>query len=144
MVLSGPLGPSAKQRSRLCAERYYHTHQIDTGLNPVNDLNRLSERMVIQTLKRIGMSNAWPLSVASNTNALATRRIPPKNCSIRKSDGLLFVVETKSSLFDADLRGKESAKIKCGKAHFEALATGDNPASYIVARNIDDLMAKLV
>jgi len=57
---------------------------------------------------------------------------------------LYFVVETKSSLFAEDLRDKESAKIKCGKSHFEALAVGENPASYLVARNIDDLMAKAV
>lgn len=57
---------------------------------------------------------------------------------------LYFVVETKSSLFDEDLRDKESAKIKCGKAHFEALSVGENSATYIVARNIDDLMAKVV
>lgn len=57
---------------------------------------------------------------------------------------LYFVVETKGSLFDEDLRDKESAKIKCGRAHFEALAVGENPASYLVARNIDDLMAKVV
>jgi hypothetical protein len=32
---------------------------------------------------------------------------------------LYFVVETKSSLFTDDLRNKESAKIECGKAHFQ-------------------------
>jgi type III restriction enzyme len=57
---------------------------------------------------------------------------------------LYFVVETKSSLFDEDLRDKESAKIKCGMAHFETLAMGENPASYLVARNIDDLMNQVV
>jgi type III restriction enzyme len=57
---------------------------------------------------------------------------------------LYFVVETKGSLFDEDLRDKESAKIKCGKAHFESLAVGENPATYLVARNINDLMAKVV
>src|SRR6201998_1537886 len=55
---------------------------------------------------------------------------------------LYFVVETKSSLFTDDLRDKESAKIQCGKAHFSALAVGENPAEFIQARNIDDLMAK--
>jgi type III restriction enzyme len=54
---------------------------------------------------------------------------------------LYFVVETKSSLFTDDLRDKESAKIECGKAHFKALATGENPAQFVTARNIDDLMA---
>jgi type III restriction enzyme len=53
---------------------------------------------------------------------------------------LYFVVETKSSLFADDLRNKESAKIECGDAHFKALAVGENPAQYIVARNVDDIL----
>jgi len=62
---------------------------------------------------------------------------------------LYFVVETKSSLFADDLRDKESAKIECGKAHFEALAAdhagvGDRPARYVVARNIDDLLSEVI
>ena len=56
---------------------------------------------------------------------------------------LYFVVETKSSLFTDDLRDKESAKIECGKAHFNALAVGENPAQFVTARNIDDLMAQV-
>jgi type III restriction enzyme len=59
------------------------------------------------------------------------------------AERLYFVVETKSSLFTDDLRDKESAKIECGKAHFKALAVGENPAQFIQARNIDDLMAKI-
>ena len=58
------------------------------------------------------------------------------------AERLYFVVETKSSLFTDDLRDKESAKIECGKAHFNALAVGENPADFIQARNIDDLMTK--
>jgi len=54
---------------------------------------------------------------------------------------LYFVVETKSSLFTDDLRNKESAKIECGKAHFKALAVGDNPARYLVARSLSGLMS---
>lgn len=55
---------------------------------------------------------------------------------------LYFVVETKSSLFTDDLRDKESAKIECGKAHFQALAVGESPAQYIVARSVDDVLAR--
>lgn len=54
---------------------------------------------------------------------------------------LYFVVETKSSLFTDDLRDKESAKIECGKAHFAALGTGENPARYVVTRSVGDLLA---
>lgn len=53
---------------------------------------------------------------------------------------LYFVVETKGSLFTDDLRDNEAAKIACGEAHFKALATGPNPARYIRATKIDDLM----
>jgi hypothetical protein len=34
----------------------------------------------------------------------------------------------------------EAAKIACGEAHFKALVTGPNPARYIRATKIDDLM----
>ncbi len=53
---------------------------------------------------------------------------------------LYFVVETKSSLFVDDLRDIEAGKIACGEAHFSALASGPNPARYIKARTVDDLM----
>lgn len=58
------------------------------------------------------------------------------------AERLYFVVETKSSLFTDDLRDKESAKIECGKAHFTALATGKNPARYLVATKFEDLMTQ--
>ncbi len=53
---------------------------------------------------------------------------------------LYFVVETKGSLFTDDLRDNEAAKMACGEAHFKALATGPNPARYIRATKIDDLI----
>lgn len=56
---------------------------------------------------------------------------------------LYFVVETKGSLFVDDLRDIEAGKIACGEAHFSALASGPNPARYIKARTIDDLMNNL-
>ncbi|MDA8415596.1 MAG: DEAD/DEAH box helicase family protein [Betaproteobacteria bacterium] len=55
---------------------------------------------------------------------------------------LYFVVETKSSLFTDDLRDKENAKIECGKAHFQALAVGENPAQYVVEKSFNELLAK--
>ena len=54
---------------------------------------------------------------------------------------LYFVVETKGSLFAGDLRGIESAKIECGKAHFHALKVGEAPAQYKVASSFDGLLA---
>lgn len=56
------------------------------------------------------------------------------------AERLYFVVETKSSLFADDLRERESAKIECGKAHFEALADGDNPAKYEIASTLKHLL----
>ncbi len=54
------------------------------------------------------------------------------------AERLFFVVETKPSLFAEDLRGKEDAKIECGKAHFKELSVVDQPAKYVVARNFDE------
>jgi type III restriction enzyme len=56
------------------------------------------------------------------------------------AERLYFVVETKASLFTEDLRGKEDAKITCGEAHFKALSVGENPARFIKATKIGDLM----
>ena len=55
------------------------------------------------------------------------------------TERLYFVVETKSGLFTDDIRDKESAKIECGKAHFEALAVGENPAKFRKATKLSDL-----
>ena len=56
------------------------------------------------------------------------------------AERLYFVVETKSGRFTDDLRDKERAKIECGKAHFKALAVGESPARYLVARDLDDVL----
>ncbi len=56
-----------------------------------------------------------------------------------EGERLYLVVETKSSMFTDDLRDKESAKINCGRAHFKALASGDNPAFFLPARSLDDV-----
>lgn len=59
---------------------------------------------------------------------------------VEGGERLYFVIETKGSLFTDDLRDNEAAKIACGEAHFKALAVDKNPASYIKATKIDDLM----
>jgi len=57
------------------------------------------------------------------------------------AERLYLVVETKGSLFKGDLRSKEGGKIECGKAHFNALEVGSNPAQYMVARTLNDVLA---
>lgn len=54
---------------------------------------------------------------------------------------LYFVVETKGSNWSDDLRHKEGARIRCGEKHFEEIATDDNPAEYIIATNVEDVMS---
>lgn len=56
---------------------------------------------------------------------------------------LYFVVETKHSLVGDALRPIEEGKIKCGEAHFEALAVGEEPAKYVVQKTVDGLLAEL-
>ena len=54
---------------------------------------------------------------------------------------LYFVVETKSSLFEEDLRDRESGKIKCATEHFMALAINEKPAFYGKFSSVDGLLA---
>ena len=56
-------------------------------------------------------------------------------------DRLYFIVETKGSNWWDDLRHKEGAKIKCGEKHFAILAEGENPAKYVKATSVDDVLA---
>jgi type III restriction enzyme len=59
------------------------------------------------------------------------------------SERLYLVVETKSGLFMDDLREKEGAKIKCGKAHFGALQVQEHPVQYVVSSSVDDLFTRV-
>ncbi len=67
--------------------------------------------------------------------------------SQRQQEGverLYLVVEIKAGLFADALRAAEAAKIDCGRAHFEALASGaahETPARYVVARSLEDVLA---
>ncbi|GLQ33860.1 type III restriction endonuclease subunit R [Amylibacter marinus] len=56
------------------------------------------------------------------------------------SEKLYFVVETKSSGWWDDLRHLEGAKIKCGEKHFEAIRAKDNPAKFVKATSVEDVM----
>ena len=58
-----------------------------------------------------------------------------------EGERLYFVIETKYSRFASDLRSTESAKIECGKAHFDALKVGKSPARYEVATSVEKLLA---
>ena len=59
------------------------------------------------------------------------------------TERLYFVVETKHSLFTDDLRDKESAKFKCGEAHFAELATHNTPAArFVKATKLDEVLAR--
>ena len=64
---------------------------------------------------------------------------------IDSDDGehLYFVVETKGSSFTSDLRSSEVGKIECGRAHFNALKSGDTPASYEIVTSVQELLASI-
>jgi type III restriction enzyme len=60
-----------------------------------------------------------------------------------EGERLYLVVETKNPsglLLTDGLRDVEKKKIDCGKAHFKALAVGDDPASYLAARSLDEVL----
>lgn len=53
---------------------------------------------------------------------------------------LYFVMESKGSLLESQLRAAESAKIECGRKHFESLGTGVNFAE---VRSVEDLAERV-
>ena len=57
------------------------------------------------------------------------------------NERLYFVAETKGTSSLDELRNTERAKVKCGKAHFKALAVGETPAEYRVVHTLDQLFA---
>ena len=46
----------------------------------------------------------------------------------------------RAACFTDDLRERESAKITCGEAHFKALERGDNPARFVKASTVEDVL----
>ena len=60
-----------------------------------------------------------------------------------EGERLYFVIETKASALMDDLRLTEAAKIKCGRAHFNALATEESPARYEVATSFSEFLASV-
>ena len=60
-----------------------------------------------------------------------------------EGEKLYLVVETKGSLFTGELRHYEEAKIRCGKAHFDALKVKDASPIYEVATSVEDLLASV-
>ncbi|MFG0410280.1 type III restriction-modification system endonuclease [Pseudomonas sp. FYR_11] len=57
------------------------------------------------------------------------------------AERLYFVIETKASLFNDDLRPIERAKIDCGAAHFEMLAADAASLHFGRASSVDDVIA---
>ena len=64
-------------------------------------------------------------------------------CDSDDGERLYFVVETKASASNSDLRVDENAKIECGKAHFDALRTERDSARYTVVTTVDELLASV-
>jgi len=55
-------------------------------------------------------------------------------------DKLYLVIETKGSLWWDDLRHSEGGKIGCAKEHFKAIAIEANPAKYVKAKQLSDVI----
>ena len=60
-----------------------------------------------------------------------------------EGERLYLVVETKGSLFSSALYSYEEAKIRCGKAHFDALQVKEASPQYVVATSVEDVFAEV-
>ncbi len=51
-----------------------------------------------------------------------------------------YVVEMDSQADDTEPRGRERRKVRCGDAHFKAIAGAEGPVHFVRARTVDDLL----
>lgn len=58
-------------------------------------------------------------------------------------DRLYFVVETKGSELIGDLRPTEAAKVRCGRAHFEAIALGPTEPGFVQEKTAEGFLARI-
>ena len=58
-------------------------------------------------------------------------------------DRLYFVVETKGSELIGDLRPAEAAKVRCGRAHFEAIALGPTEPGFVQEKTAEGFLARV-
>jgi type III restriction enzyme len=58
-------------------------------------------------------------------------------------DRLYFVVETKGSELIGDLRPEEAAKVRCGKAHFAAIALTPTEPGFVQEKTADAFLARV-
>lgn len=60
------------------------------------------------------------------------------------AERLFFVLETKSTLFGEDRRGTENYKVKCGEAHFRALAEATEDVGFEIVDNVEAFQEKVL
>ena len=135
------------------AQQLFETEELTGYLKSMLDVNKSVHEQVIYDS---GTEHDFAVQLERNESIKLYAKLPswfkiptplgtynPDWAVLVDADGteqLYFVVETKSSLFTDDLRDKESAKIKCGEAHFFELAQHTSPsARFITATSIDDV-----
>jgi type III restriction enzyme len=124
-------------KSMVAAEKSVHEHVIYQSDTERTFAEQLEKNVAIKVYAKLPSWFQVPTPLGSYN---------PDWAVLVDNDGterLYFVVETKSSLFTDDLRDKESAKIKCGEAHFAELATHNSPAArFVKATKLDDVLAE--
>ena len=144
---------------RIGAEEYYaqelfETQELCGYLSSMMDANKsVHEQVIYQS----GTERSFAEQLEKNEAIKVYAKLPgwfrvptplgPYNpdwavlVDIDGTERLYFVVETKSSLFEDELRDKESSKIKCGDAHFAELANHNSPAArFLKATKLEDLL----
>lgn len=122
-------------KNMLAVERSVHDHVIYDSDTEANFARQLEKNEAIKVYAKLPgwFKVSTPLGIYNPDWAVLVE--------LDGAERLYLVVETKSTLFDDELRDKEGAKIDCGKAHFEAIAVGPNPAKFKKAQSVDDLFS---
>ena len=124
-------------KNMLSARKAVHDHILYESNTEADFANQLERNMAVKVYAKLPnwFKVATPLGPYN----------PDWAVLVDSDDGerLYLVIETKSTTHTAELRPAEQDKIKCGRAHFQALATGDSPARYEVAASLDELLAQV-
>ena len=121
----------------LAAKKAVHDHVLYESNTEADFANQLEKNIAVKVYAKLPGWFKVPTPLGSYN--------PDWAVLVGSDDGerLYLVVETKGTTHTAELRPAEQEKIKCGRAHFKALAASDSPARYEVATSLDELLAQV-
>ena len=124
-------------KNMLAAQKAVHDHVLYESNTEAEFADQLEKNVAVKVYAKLPAWFKVPTPLGSYNPDWAVL------VDSQEGERLYLVVETKGTTHTAELRPAEQEKIKCGRAHFQALAAGDSPVRYEVATSLDELLARV-